>query len=164
METLSRRMILNFSLLGTGLVMILSGLVIQFKFHIGHHGLPIAGDLAFGLSYSAWAVVHKVSILIVTVLVLIHFVQHVKWYKAIIAKGLLSKNKQTIFLSVMFLIVAVTGYIPWLVHLADGSEMLRKVIIEIHDKLALILSIYLVLHIAQRLKWYISALGKLKSK
>jgi hypothetical protein len=73
----------------------------------------------------------------------------------VIVKKLLTRNSQVIILSVLFILVAITGFTPWFIHLLKGDEMVRKTFIEIHDKLALLLSVFLLLHIAKRLKWFI---------
>lgn len=40
--------------------------------------------------------------------------------------------------------------------------MQRKTFIEIHDKLAIILTIYLILHIIRRMKWFFTTFDKIK--
>ncbi|HEX3008207.1 MAG TPA: hypothetical protein VHO90_11405, partial [Bacteroidales bacterium] len=73
-----------------------------------------------------------------------------------------AKNLQPIILSVLFIIVALTGLIPWIVTLWGNHNHSRLFLIEIHDKLAIVLTVYLVLHVAKRLKWFSNVYGKLK--
>jgi hypothetical protein len=91
-----------------------------------------------------------------------HIILHWKWYKAVITKNLIAKNKLIITLSIVFLLVAITGYLPWLIKLSGGNDSLRIVFIEIHDKIALIFLINLILHVSSRTRWFITTFDKLK--
>jgi hypothetical protein len=110
-----------------------------------------------GFYYQNWSTIHKVSIVIFSLLMIYHIYAHWQWFKSIISKHLVSKNIQVITLSVLFLLVTCTGLIPWFMHLSRGSVFSRFVLIEIHDKLALILVIYIILHIIIRKNWYTTA-------
>jgi len=127
---------------------------------MGHHGNIAIIDNVFGINKEGWSDIHKISILVLSALMIYHIYQHWKWYKIVIKKELISKNRQVIILSAFFVLVAITGFVPWFVDLLKGDGMLRKVFIEIHDKLALILSVYLILHIIKRLKWFLLPLRK----
>ena len=74
----------------------------------------------------------------------------------------MAKNRQVMILSMIFILAAITGYIPWFIKLTRGNMIIRKFYIEIHDKLALILFVFFVLHVVKRLKWFVSTLRKLK--
>jgi len=93
-----------------------------------------------------------------------HFFLHWKWYKTIIVKILAAKNKLQVTLSIVFILVAITGYIPWIMDLSGGSEIVRKSFIEIHDKITIQLFVLLTIHLTDRLKWYITTLDRLKKK
>ncbi len=146
-------LIINLGLLISGLVTIFSGLLIQVKYHIGNHGNAELRNF-LGLSYKSWTDIHKVSIVIFTMTMIFHIYLHWKWYKAVILKRLIKKNQQVIVLSVLFFFVSISGLIPWFIDLVNGNQVLRKSIIEVHDKLAIIFSIYLILHIINRVKWF----------
>jgi hypothetical protein len=139
-------------------------MLIQIKYHIGNHGDVATGDSVLGINYPGWSAVHKFSIVAMSLLAICHIVQHWNWYKSVVAKRLFAKNRQVLVFTVLFVLVAITGLTPWFINLTYGDEMLRKAFIEIHDKLALIMSVYLVLHIFKRFKWFVSALGKLKNE
>ena len=158
---------INHALLFSGFVMVFSGLTLQLGYHMNEHGEGIlkepsqmilyeqfrgidTGKIILGLNYHDWSVTHKSAIVLVTLLMIYHIYTHWNWVKAIINKLLFRKNIQMITLSVLFLMVAVTGLVPWLVDLSGGTNILRLIFIEIHDKLALILIVYLVLHIYKR--------------
>ena len=160
---------INLVLLLSGVVMALSGLILQLGYHMNEHREGVqeetshlsqyeqlrgidTGKIVFGLNYHDWSVTHKFAIVLVTLLMIYHIYTHWKWVKAIINKHLMSKNAQVITLSVLFLLVAITGLVPWFVDLSGSTNTLRLIFIEIHDKLALILIVFLVLHIYRRRK------------
>ena len=166
--------VINNLLLFTGILMVVSGLTLQVGFHMGNSGPHIenrheiqAQSLQYeqqrgidelktiwGFTYHNWSTIHKVAIVLFSLLMIYHFYSHWKWYKGVIRKNLISKNSQVIILSVLFLLVALTGIIPWIIDLSGSKIMLRYILIEIHDKLTLILIFFLVLHFAKRSKWY----------
>lgn len=151
-----RRAIVNVGLLLSGLFLVFSGLLIQAGYHMAGHGEIDTSKSSLGLGYSMWSGIHTISAILVSGWMVLHIIQHWNWYKAVFKKQLFSKNRQVITLSLVFPIVAVSGFIPWIIHLNDGNETIRKTIIEIHDKIALILCIYLIFHVVKRFKWYLS--------
>lgn len=173
--------LINNLLLIFGLVMIFSGLVLQLGFHMGGSGghrnnthlqfgrIPYeelraidTDKMVCGFNYHVWSDVHKIVIVFFSVLMIYHTTIHWKWYKGIIRKNLVGKNKQVIMLSILFLLVAVTGLVPWYIDLAGNTGTFRMVFIEIHDKLTLILIVLLFLHVTRRAKWFAMAYAKLK--
>ncbi|WP_320051743.1 DUF4405 domain-containing protein [uncultured Acetobacteroides sp.] len=158
------RFIINLGLLLFGIATVFSGMLIQAKYHMGNHGNIATKNLVLGINYQGWSDIHKISIVALSLLIICHVYLHRKWYKAAIIKRHISKNQQVLMLSVLFVVVAITGLTPWLIDLLNGNEMQRKVFIEIHDKLTLILSVYLTLHIIKRLKWYFSTFEKIRKE
>lgn len=172
------KFLINNLLLISGLLMILSGLVLQMGFHfggpdvhqVGVHALQAqsvqyeqirgidTSKIVCGFTYPDWSTIHKFAIVCLSLLMIYHLYAHLKWYKGVITKRLIRKNIQVIILSVLFLLVAITGYIPWFVDLSGSTSILRMFFIEIHDKIALVLIIFLIVHIIQRLKWMVKAL------
>ena len=170
--------IINNLLLVTGLAMMFSGLVMQIGFHMGGHQMDAPGfqtqtipyeqlraiditKIVCGFNYSDWSTIHKVVIVLFSLLMIYHTYVHWKWYKGVITKHLIGKNRQVTFLSVLFLLVAVTGLVPWFIDLSGGPGTLRMLFIEIHDKITLILIVFLILHIIKRLKWFGSTFEKM---
>jgi hypothetical protein len=121
-------------------------------------------NIVWGLDYFNWSNFHKTTIVAVSLFMLFHVGLHWKWYKNVIGKNLIGKNKQVIILSAIFFLVAITGYIPWFIKITGGSGSIRKLFIEIHDKLALIFSIYLILHVIKRLGWFVKAIKNMKKQ
>jgi NAD-dependent dihydropyrimidine dehydrogenase PreA subunit len=163
------------------IAMIFSGLLLQIGFHmagsdehqigarvvtyqsIGYEQLRGVdrNTKVVGLSYSDWSTIHKCTIVFFSLLMVYHTYIHWKWYNVVITKHLISKNRQVIILSVLFLLVGATGLIPWFIDLSGGSSIIRRFFIEIHDKLTLIFIVFLILHFAKRAKWFAAAYAKL---
>jgi hypothetical protein len=142
--------------------MVFSGMLIQINYHMGNHGHIDIATVIMGIPYRGWSVIHKTSIVVFSVLMILHVVFHWKWYQTVVSKNMVAKNIQVISLTVVFVLVALTGIIPWIIDLRGGEEFTRKAFIEIHDKLALVLLVYLVLHLVKRLKWFWNTIGKLR--
>jgi hypothetical protein len=154
MTKIALNLTVNLGLLLGGFLMVFSGLLIQVEYHIGSQGYIDTNKMVFGLDYSTWSDIHIFSAIFVSIFMVFHFLKHWKWYKAIINKKLFAKNKQELILTLVFIMVAITGLIPLIIKLSNGDEAIRKTFIEIHDKITLILFVYLVLHVGKRLKWY----------
>lgn len=130
---------------------------------MGNHGNIPINEFVMGMNYQGWSVIHKISIVALSLLMICHVYLHWKWYKGVITKKLISKNQQVLILSFLFVVVAITGLTPWFIDLLNGDEMQRKIFIEIHDKVTLILAIYLILHIIKRLRWFLIVFEKMKN-
>ncbi len=160
------------------LLMILSGLVLQISYHIGEQKkfhenaekllTPTmtykqvraidATRTVVGLNYADWSLVHKIAISLCTLLLMYHIFLQRKWYSMIFVHKLWGKNIGTLSLSLLFILLAITGYISWF---GGFSELTRNQLIEIHDKLGILLVVLLVWHVAKRIKWFVNAYGKL---
>ncbi|MCE4562760.1 DUF4405 domain-containing protein [Maribellus sp. CM-23] len=159
-----KKLITNLGLLITTVLTIYTGLLIQLEYHMGNHGYKPLDKSVIGLDYSDWSIFHKISIIILLILFVFHILLHWKWYKNVISKRLFNKNRQVITLTVIFLLVAITGFIPWIIDFMNGNESTRNGFIEIHDKIAIILSIYFILHIIKRLKWFVISFERIREK
>lgn len=142
----------NIGLFVSGLAAIFSGLTIQGEFHMGNHGHVAGTHTVCGMGYEWWTDFHKVSIVVLSLLMIYHLWGHWKWYKLVLQKGLWAKNRQVLILSVLFFLVALTGFVPWFIDSVNGDHGVRMVLIEIHDKLTIVFSIFLILHIIRRFK------------
>jgi len=155
-------LITNLGLLLICSAMALSGLVIQLNYHMGHHGTIDKTGLVFGMSYIGWYYSHLVSIVMVSFFAVIHFILHWRWYKAIVRKRLFAENNLVIILTIVFIVAATTGYIPLFIRLSSGTEVIRKAFIEIHDKIALVLLVYIIIHVSKTLRRFIASFKKLQ--
>src|SRR5512138_1723266 len=132
----------------------------QFGYQMGHQGSIDENNPILGMYYPAWSSCHKISIIIMSFLIIFHIALHWEWYKTVIRKKLLSRNKLVITLAIIFIIVGVTGYIPWLVKLLGGSDWARRIFIEVHDKITFLLFACLIIHVTKSFRWFISAIEK----
>jgi hypothetical protein len=172
--------LINNLLLVFGCIMTFSGLVMQIGFHMGEHPIAAPGvqtqsiqydqlrgidttKIVCGFNYPDWSTIHKIVIVFFSVLMIYHIYVHWKWFKGVITKHLIAKNQQVIVLTVLFLLVAVTGIGPWLIDLSGGTITSRMHFIEIHDKATLLLIVFLVLHVIKRVKWFTTTYARLKS-
>jgi len=173
--------VINNLLLVTGLIMIFSGMVLQIGFHMGGpHGHDFdaaaaqsqttpyeqlrkidTNKIVCGFNYYTWTDIHKFIIVFFSLLMIYHTYVHWKWYKIVITRKLFTKNIQVIILSALFLAVAVTGLVPWFIDLSGGTSIFRLLFIEIHDKLTLILIVFLFLHFVKKVKWFSATYAKL---
>lgn len=152
----------NSGLLISGLAMVFSGMLIQINYHMGNHGHIDIETVVMGIAYRGWSAIHKTAIMAFSALMLLHMTFHWNWYKTMVRKNMVTKNMQVVTLTVVFVLVALTGIIPWMIDLGGGKEFTRKAFIEIHDKLALVLLVYLVLHVISRLTWFKNTIAKLR--
>jgi hypothetical protein len=154
--------ITNLGLLLTSSVAAFSGFAIQVGYHMGHDGNIDKSLAVLGLTYSGWSTTHKIFIIVLSLLVTVHIIQHWNRYKIMVRKKLYGRKKTAVILTMLFIAVAVTGYIPWVIDLAGGDAVTRKLFIEIHDKITLILFSCLIIHTIQKFRWFITAYEILK--
>lgn len=134
----------------TGLYFSLTGILIQMKYHM--HGRS-KDSLMLGMNYPVWNTLHVLSSLLGILLISIHVYQHRKWYLSIFKNKKIPKQKPTLIISIIFILMVFTGFIPLTLRLIDPAKFaeLRFMFIEIHDKLGILLSILLTGHILRRL-------------
>jgi hypothetical protein len=154
----------NLGLLLAGAAMAFTGLLIQFKFHMGHHGRSDANAVVLGLDHSGWSSAHRIAIVAISVLAIVHIVLHWNWYGTVLRKRLFSKNRLAVTLTIVFILAAITGYAPWLAGLVGASAVARRGLVEVHDKLALVLFGCLLIHVAKRAEWFVHSFRKLNNR
>lgn len=173
-----RIFLINNLLLLSGVITIISGLVLQLGFHIHaarqHQDAGFRGagygqirefdqiQSVWGINYSGWSAIHKISVVCFVMLMIYHIYKHLKWYRGIISRNLWGKNVQLMILSGIFLFTSLTGIIPWMIDLLGNTNVYRFVFVEIHDKLALLLVVFLILHVIKRRNWFETAYSKIK--
>jgi len=153
---------INSLILLCGIATIFSGLTIMFHFHMGHPGAISSTDTFWGLHYFSWSMAHKVFVISLTLLIAYHILLHWKWYKNVLQKKLLTKNRQVLLLTIIFTIAFLTGFIPWLHQLTNVRDITRRFLLEIHDKNGIVLIVFLILHVSKRFKWFKDTYVKLK--
>jgi phosphoglycerol transferase MdoB-like AlkP superfamily enzyme len=93
-----------------------------------------------------------------------HTYFHWRGYEGVVTRHFIGRNREVIILSVLFLLVAFAGLVPWFIDLSGGTSISRMYSIEIHDRLTLALIVLLVLHFVRRAKWFPTAYAKLKRR
>lgn len=146
--------VFNSILLLAGTISSLSGIIIQVSYHIGSpDNITKASRTIWGFGYADWSVIHKIAIIIFALCSIYHIYVHRKWYKSVLKKTSLRKqNRQTLLLSVLFILSAITGLIAWVIDSFGTAQFSRIIFIEIHDKISLILVVFIALHITRRAK------------
>lgn len=76
---------------------------------ISGFGLHVAVHGSSHEIWHNWAVFHVLGSILFFIAVIFHVATHLEWYKGIIKKGIGSKSKVTAILSVIFLLLSVTG-------------------------------------------------------
>lgn len=78
---------------------------------ISGFGLHIAGHGNSHELWHNWAVVHVLGSILFLVAIIFHVTTHWGWYKGIIKNGIGRKSKVTAVLSIVFLLLSVTGIV-----------------------------------------------------
>lgn len=150
MDKRQTKRILNYSLLAAGVATAVTGCVIQLGFHVGR-GEGIEPFL--GLLREQWAVLHKLSSVAFLGFCIRHIYAHRKWYSTVLGRSsLYQKNRHVLLFSFLFIITSITGLIPWFIDLCYGGGVVRHNWVEVHDKVALLLAVFAVLHVARRVR------------
>lgn len=161
MKNTINQFLVNIGLIIFGFLSMFSGILMKVGFHGGPHGDGI-NPVVLGLNHHDWSLFHKVSIIVLSLLMIYHIYKHWKWYKNVLAKKLFRKNIQVLIFSVLFILVTITGLTSWSIDLLEGNRALRRTIIEFHDRSSMILSVFLILHIITRIKWYFKTYKQLR--
>ncbi len=150
-EAATARSMVHVGLLLSGALAAFSGLLIQMAYHRGHAGKPTAASVpVLGLGHAGWLDIHRGAILVLSALMALHVFAHWVTFEKMVRARFAIRDRSTAGLTIVFALAAITGYAPWLIGLLGGAATVRKAVVEIHDKLALILVVYLVLHVARR--------------
>lgn len=120
-------------------------IVLFFLSAISGFGLHIAGHGNNHEVWHNWAVFHVVDSVLFLVAIIFHVTTHRGWYKGIIKKGIGRKSKLTVVLSVIVLLLSVTGIVLFGVNGAYPTLGLC------HYKIGVITTVIIVGHIIKRL-------------
>jgi hypothetical protein len=141
-----RRIVLNLALLLVGLASASSGLTMQIKYHMGRHGPLGATDSG----YPMWSQFHKFTSVTLLTLVAWHLIVNWKWLRAMWNKGLFHKHRQLVTMNLIFVAAVLTGLGAWAIGWTGVGFRSEKIVVEIHDKLTLFLTVFLFLHVWSR--------------
>lgn len=135
-------------------ILIMTGLVIQINYHL--HRLPDGCPVA-GLSRPGWLLAHKISATVALTGIIAHCTMHRKHIAAttgrIIRNRSLSKIITSYYLLIICIPTSLTALISWIFF--NPGEAARFNLVELHDKLALVLAVISAAHILSRTGWMI---------
>lgn len=112
---------------------------------ISGFGLHVAGHGSSHEIWHNWAVFHILGSILFLIAVILHVATHLKWYKGIIKKGIGRKSKVTAILSVIFLLLSVTGLA--LLGINGANSLLGL----LHYKIGVITIVIALGHVIKRL-------------
>jgi hypothetical protein len=142
------------------LIVIITGLILQVGYHMHH--LP-DGYVVSCLNKSGWSILHKISASISLAGLITHFMLHWNFISVISDKILRKKSIATATLSYWLFIISVPTCLiamtSWI--FLNHGDIARHILVEIHDKLALLLIILFIMHIISRAGWIIKTYRKL---
>ena len=149
MTTRSRRFLLNLSLCVTGILSAGSGFLLQFIYHMGH-GRTTLEDLVWDRPYAFWSMFHKLTSLFFVILIAIHLKWNWKWIKRVVTSRSFQKHREVFVFTAVFGMAAVFGFTAWMVSDLAHTPGLRECIVEVHDKITLVMFVFLCTHIWKR--------------
>jgi len=137
--------LINIILLLSTIGLVVAGFVLQVNYHIGHHGGIEIADTVWGMDYSSWSTIHKITAILFTFATALHIYHNRKLFK----------NRQKVIFLLILIFTSLTGFLAWYYSYNESSDMTRKILIEIHDKLTLFLSLFMVIHIWNKRRRFI---------
>ena len=111
-----------------------SGFELHFAGHFSSHNV-----------WHNWAVFHTIASLAFAVVGVLHIKTHWGWYKSLIAKGRGNKSRVTIYLSSIYIITIITGFVLLNISGANTNVGLW------HYRIGIILTIISAGHIMKRI-------------
>jgi len=101
--------------------------------------------------------IHEISGIIWLVLMFLHTIQHWNWYKKLFSLKHIMQNKLLTGTLVLFVLLVLTSIGMWTEIIPRGLIDLK----EIHGLIGQVLVGFILIHIIQRLKWYVTVTKKL---
>lgn len=142
----------NLTALAPFLITAFTGIIIQLYYHMHH--LPNATPV-LGLGRYAWVILHKASAVVSLACIVHHCAHHWSFIVTVTKKKLYRKKFSSAMVSyylfVLFVPTALTALVSWI--FLHGHA--RFMLVELHDKLALLLAVAFTAHLATRAGWMI---------
>lgn len=142
-------------------ILIITGLVLQFEYHMYHK--PEL-HFVFGFNKFSWLLLHKISSIISLIGIIVHCIIHWKFISTITKKIFTKKQKSEFLISyslfIIFIPTALTAISSWIFY--KYSDNTRLLLMEIHDKIALVLIVLSLIHVILRFGRMVKIYQKLK--
>lgn len=104
--------------------------------------------------------IHEITGIIWLVLMFLHTIQHWNWYKKLFSLKHVMQNKLLTGTLVLFVLLVLTSIGMWTEIISRGLIDLK----EIHGLIGQVLVGFVIIHIFQRAKWYVTITNKLFKK
>jgi hypothetical protein len=141
-------------------IVAISGLTLQIGYHM--HKLP-DDYFVSDLNRSGWLILHKISATILLAGIIAHCMLHWKfisiWSGKVLRQKLLSSTSLSYWLFIISIPTCLVAMTSWI--LFNHGDPARFLLVEIHDKLALLWIIFSIVHIISRISWIIRTYRKL---
>jgi hypothetical protein len=151
-DTARANFYVNLAALVPFMVTIATGMVLQFQYHMHH--LP-DDALVLGLGRHGWLTLHKISAVTSLACILHHCAHHWRFIVTVTKKKLYLKNMSagivSYYLFLVFVPTALTAMASWIFLKGHARFML----VEVHDKLALLLIVIFAVHLVSRAGWMV---------
>lgn len=145
--------LVNIILPVSGTAMAISGFIIQCQYHLlGNHGESVF----LALNRAQWNDIHVLTSVFFLLVTIYHIYAHRKWYANIFKHSSNLYRRPLIILAVLTFMTVISGLIPLFILYSGNNSAIRFSIIEIHDKIAVLFFIALLLHTIKRIRWYIN--------
>ena len=122
---------------------------------ISGFGMHITGHSNNHFIWHHWAAVHCLSTLFFTITTIIHIYLHWNWYKSLFSKSLGKKSKVTVIVSLLFLVLTISGTLAFVIPHGPNSH-----IGIIHYIIGIVSTIFFAGHIIKRIKILFKGLFK----
>jgi hypothetical protein len=136
-----------------------TGMLIQIVYHMEEHSSDF---LALGLNRSGWLVLHKLFSILSSLGIGLHVILHLDWFKAVTKKRLFLKRsfkkKTSFYLLLVYSISGVFGFVSWVFNnrVMGYHPTLQHTLVEIHDKISLVLIILFCVHLIRSFRWLLN--------
>jgi hypothetical protein len=156
--------IIDIAILIAFVLLMINGILMQIIYHMNHND-PNYVFLWF--NKNGWLLLHKILSVLAFTGITAHVFLHFNWIKDVfINKRLFSKNfknKALAFLFITFYFSGFLTFVSWAFNnrITGYNYELRHFILEIHDKITILLIILFAIHFVKKLKWLLKATRQL---
>ncbi len=137
-----------------------TGLILQIEYHMHH--LPDA-SYVMGFNRPEWLGIHKLLAVVSLAGIAVHCVSHSKFIasttRRLFDKTYRGRIASSYWLFLVYIPTLLTAMASWL--LLGGNELSRRSLVEVHDKLALVLVVLSVVHVVTRFKWMVKTFQRI---
>ena len=133
-----------------------TGILLQIVYHVDGQS---SDAFVIGLNRSGWLIMHKIFSILGTLGIGVHVILHLDWFKAVMKRKLFLKHafkkKTAFYLLLIYSISGVFGFVSWVFNnqVTGYHATLQQILVEIHDKISLVLIIVCCVHMMMSSRW-----------